>query len=190
MNDKINIILNIAEEANRNLVNKDLIIPILDNFEVMAEGNERNNNFFVAKYENTLEQFINDGFLKETETFEEHIKQVNLSIKNAVSDNELYKDKNFIMYYKTYETTEFLFKIYLEDILVGTTEHLNFVRQMNAYFVNNQTNEFCQISLATGPYSPSERFKLLDNIQDIDNDELVKILDKSLTVIMNNIRYE
>ena len=179
MNDKMNIILDIADKANQIINNNALIIPILDNFEIVDQKQDANNNYFVAKYKNTLEQFIVDGVLKEDETYDEHIKKVNESIKDNVIDNELYENKNFLIYYKTNQTSDFQFKLYLQDI-----------RQLTAYFMNDKTNEFCQLSLATGPFPVNERFKLLDNIKDLDNDEVINILEKSLNVIMNNIHYE
>ena len=190
MNDKMNIILDIADKANKIINNDALIIPILNNFEIVDQKEDANNNYFVAKYKNTLEQFIVDGVLKEAETYDEHIKKVNESIKDNVIDNELYENKNFLIYYKAHQTPDFQFKLYLQDILVGTKENLNFIRQLTAYFMNDKTNEFCQLSLATGPFPVNERFKLLDNIKDLDNDEVISILEKSLNVIMNNIHYE
>lgn len=190
MKNKLDIILDIADEANRTLTKKDLIIPILDNFEILEQNKDSNSSFFVAKYQNNLEQFYADGVLDKNESLEDHIKKVNNSIEDNVSNNELYKDKNYMIYFKAYQTSEFTFKIYLQDILLGTLDNLRFVRQITSYFVNNETNEFCQLSLSSGPYEVNERFKLLDNIKDLDNDEIIKILDKSLTVIMNNIHYE
>lgn len=190
MNDKIDIVLNIADHANKTLTNGDLIIPILDNFEIIEQSQNSNNRFFVAKNGNTLEQFIVDGQLNDSESLEEHIKIVNQSIADSIANNELYNNKNYMMYYKSYQTSNLSFKIYLQDILLGTIDNLSFVRQITSYFINNQTNEFCQLSIASGPFLVNENYKLLNNIQDLDNDEIIKILDKSLTVIMNNIHYE
>lgn len=190
MNNKLDIILDIAEEANRTLTKKDLIIPILDNFEILEQNKDLSSSFFVAKYHNNIEQFYVDGVLDENESLEDHIKKVNNSIEDNVSNNNLYQDKNYMIYFKAYQTSEFTFKIYLQDILTGTSDKLNFIRQITAYFINDQTNEFCQLSLASGPYEVNEQYKLLDNIQDLDKDIIIKNLDKSLTVIMDNIHYE
>ncbi len=190
MNDKIDIILDIANKANQELEEGNLIIPILDGFEIVAQSKENENNFFVAKNQNTLEQFFNDGILKDDETFEDHIKVVNNSIEDTIANNELYKNKKCMLYFKAYQKENIPFKIYLQDILLGTMDKLNFVRQITAYFINDKTNEFCQLSIASGPYAVNERFKLLENVQDLDNDEIIKTLDKALTVVMDNIHYE
>lgn len=183
-------IINLADKANRTLLEQDLIIPILDKFEIVTQNNENDKKNFVAKYDNNLEQFLTDGILELNETFDEHIKEVNSSIKESLIENELYKDRNYLVYYKTYQTSEFSFKIYLQDILMEDNASLKFIRQLTAYFINKQTNEFCQLSLASGPYKENEQHKLLDNIQDFDDDEIIKSLDKSLTLIMDNIHYE
>lgn len=189
MNNKIDNVLNIAMRANSSITKSNLIIPILDNFEIIHQESNTNNQSFVAKYKNVLEQFIVDGKLDENETFEDYIKKVKNSIEDEVSSNELYENKNYLIYYKTYDTPDFQFKIYLQDILSGTKENINFARQIIAYFINS-SNEFCQISLASGPYNVNNQKELLDNIQDLDNDEIIKNLDKSLKVIMDNIHYE
>ena len=90
MNDKIDIVLNIADHANKTLTNGDLIIPILDNFEIIEQSQNSNNRFFVAKNGNTLEQFIVDGQLNNSESLEEHIKIVNQSIADSIEMKILY----------------------------------------------------------------------------------------------------
>ena len=84
MKNKLDIILDIADEANRTLTKKDLIIPILDNFEILEQNKDSNSSFFVAKYQNNLEQFYVDGVLDENESLEDHIKKVNNSIEDNV----------------------------------------------------------------------------------------------------------
>ena len=87
MNDKINSVIQAAKKANELELKKDLIIPILDNFNIINESD----NSFAAKYNNYLEQFISDGLLQDGETFEDRIKKVIQSIKETNSTNELYK---------------------------------------------------------------------------------------------------
>lgn len=193
MNRKEKIALKMAEKANT-IQNVDrLLIPILEGFKIVKQDvfNKDSNSFFVAMKNNTIEQFQTDGALREKESFEERIDKVLDEIKDSVKDNELYKGNNdYIVYYKNYDNNFFDFRIYLQDILVGTKEDLKFIRQINAFFVEGIGNEFCQISLASGQYKVSDKFKLLKDIKEYNKDEIIKGLDQGLKVIIDNIIYK
>lgn len=193
MNKKERTAIKVAEKANT-IQNVDrLLIPILEGFKVVKQDifNKDSNTFFVAVKNNTLEQFQTDGELKEKESFEERIDKVIKDIKNTVKNNELYKGNNdFIVYYKNYDNNFFDFKIYIQDILVGTPDDPKFIRQMSAFFVEGIGNEFCQVSLAAGQYKVSDKYKLLKDIKEYNKDEIILSLEQGLKVIMDNIIYK
>lgn len=188
MNDNTDLIIKAAAEANEKENKSNLIIPILDGFEIIDSSTTNNN--FVARYNNYLEQFLCDGVLNDEETLDDHIKKVNKAIKDSVDENPLYENHNYIMYYRSYKTKNFEFKIYAQDILMGTKENLEFVRQLNSYFINPFTNEFFQLSLAVGPYEANKEYYLLEKVNDFDNDRLISLLNDAINLIMDNINYE
>ena len=182
MNDNENLILEAAAQANLLEEANDLVVPILDNFKIV----EQSDNHFVALYDNIIEQFYNDGCLEDNETFEERIEKNNNKIKETIKGNKLYDNKETIMYFKSHKTNLLAIKIYLQDIF---TEENYFIRQINGYFINPKTNEFCQLSLAIGPYKNQEKYEILENIKDIDNDELIAFLDETIHLVLNNIKF-
>ena len=94
---------------------------------------------------------------------------------------------NRIMYYKDYKSANLEFKIYLQDILTGSEDDLEFIRQINSYFINPITNEFCQLTMAVGPYKADVNKKLLENIENFDEDKLINNLFDAINLIMDNI---
>ena len=193
MNKKEQLALEMAKKANT-IQNVDrLLIPILEGFKIVKQDifSKDSNSFFVAMKNNTIEQFQTDGELNENESFEQRIDKVIKDIKDSVKNNELYKGNNdYIVYYKNYDNNFFDFKIYVQDILVGSKDDLKFIRQMNAFFVEGIGNEFCQLSLAAGQYKVSDKYKLLKDIKEYSKDEIIKGLEQGLKVVLDNIIYK
>jgi hypothetical protein len=68
-------------------------------------------------------------------------------------------------------------------------QDLFFVRQVNGYFVNPVSEDFCQVSMSAGRYKVSEQYKLLKDIEDLEKDEITTALYNSLKIILDNITY-
>ena len=184
--------IRLAKKMNT-LINFNLLsVPVLDDF-VLVQKNltDRNNSvIFVAIKNNTIEQFLGDGALEPKESFDSRIEKVINQMKEQVKDNPLYEGNDeYLVYYKNYDNDYFDFRIYVQDVLTGTKDSLRFVRQMSAFFVEPQGNEFYQISMAAGQYVKSNKFKLLKDIKDYEKDDINKGLEKALKVIMDNIKY-
>lgn len=182
---------NIAKNMNTLAHLESLLIPILDGFteeqQNLTDPNHR--IVFTATKNNTVELFAADGVLDDNESFGERINKVVRQINEEVKTNELYKeDRKYLVYYKDY-TSSFNYKIYIQDILTGSKDDLKFIRQLSAYFVEPQTREFYQISMSAGSYSVNKGYKLLRDIENYEEDEIVKGLEKDLTLIMDNIVY-
>lgn len=182
--EKVIQIAELVEEAEKESL-RDLFIPILDGFETTPDTNKKQ---MVAIKDNTIEQFINDGPLEENEKIEDRIEKVEESLQNNLPNHELYSGK-MLQFIEDYDTDYFSFKVYAQDILTGTKDELFFIRQVNAYFVNPTTNEFNQISVAAGRYRVNEEHKLLKDIKDIEEDEILSGLRKALMIIMDNTKY-
>jgi hypothetical protein len=163
----------------------DLFIPILDGFK---ETPDTNKEHLVAVNGNMLEQFFTDKILDEGETFEGRISEIQNETIESLPNKELYEGESF-KFLEDYETELFKFKVYAQDILVGSKEKLYFVRQLNAYFMNPLNNELNLISLAAGRYEVTEDHRLLKDIDNLQEDEIIKPLRKSLEVIMNSTKY-
>ena len=177
-----------AATKTNSLVNiQDLTIPVLDDFVVQQNVKMDSKFIFVATKNGAVEQFLTDGQLIDDEDFEERVEKVLNGIRREVRNNPLYEGNGrYIDFYKFHKTDLFNFKIYIQDILIDK-EH--FIRQMNAYFVEPKSKEFCQLSLAIGQYLKSE-YKLLREIDDLNKDVLIKNLEKAMMIIMDNIVYD
>ena len=180
----------IIEAANKtnSLINvMDLTIPVLDGFVEQQNIKLNSKHIFVATKDGALEQFLTDGELLDDEDFEGRVEKVLNGIRREVRNNPLYANNGrYVDFYKFHKNTLFNFKIYVQDILIDK-EH--FVRQMNAYFLEPKSKEFCQLSLSIGQYLKSE-YKLLREIDDYSEDVLIKNLEEAMTIIMDNIVYD
>ena len=183
--EKVIQIAQLVEEAEADNI-KNLFIPILDGFKETPDTDDKK---MIAIKDNMLEQFYNDGHLKEGETFEQRIENVQKETFESLPNKELYQG-DYFKYYKNYDTDYFTFQVFAQDILVGTKENLSFVRQVNGYFLNSITNEFCQISMSAGRYKVTEEHKLINDIADLEEDEITMALYNALQIIMDNIIYK
>ncbi len=167
-------------------------VPVLDDFELedvtLTDPDHR--TIFIAKKNNTIEQFFGDGALDEEETFEEHLEKTINQMKESVEGLSLYEGNDkYLFFYKDHYGQQFDFKVYIQDILSGTKEDLKFVRQLSGFFLEPNDNEFYQISVAAGMYSAKEH-KLLKDIETYEDDEIITTLEKNLRLIMDNITYK
>jgi len=188
----MNEAINLAKSMNTLTNLEKITIPVLDGFELeeinLTDPNHR--TVFIAKKNNTLEQFFGDGALNENESFDDRVELVVKQMTEKLKKLPVYEGNNeFLVYYKNYDSPYFDFKIYIQDILTGTKEKIMFTRQLSAFFVEPQGNEFYQISVSAGKYAVSEEHKLLKDIEDYEKDEINIGLDDALTLIMDNITY-
>lgn len=186
------VAIKIAKHMNTLINFNSLAVPVLNDFIVVKKNltDPSNRIIFVAIKNNTLEQFLGDGILGKNESFEGHITGVINEIKDQIKDNPLYEGNDeYLVYYKNYENDLFDFKIYIQDILTGTPDKIKFARQMSAFFVEPKGNEFYQICMAAGQYVKSNKFKLLKDIKNYEEDDVIVGLEKNLKIIMDNITY-
>ena len=177
--------LNTIENVN------NLDIPILDGFKVLKnEITSDSNIIFVAGKDNTIEQFLTEGTVDETVKVEDKIKEITKYLDNQVKNNPLYKNRKYITKYKQFNNGTFDFEIYVQDIITGTSTNTSFIRQLNAFFIEPQGREFCQVSLSAGRYRVSEKYKLINDIKKLNDDVIIKELDKALLIILNNLKYK
>jgi hypothetical protein len=189
-NENIEKIINVADQANKAENSREIFIPVLDDFEVVENKKDESGTILVAVKNNTLEQYITDGFLLPGETLDTRIEKVKENLKNNIPNKELYDNfDNYITYYEDYNNYTFYFKVYAQDILAGTEDKLLCTKQLNGYFINPERNEFCQISVAAGPYVVDNQHKLLQDIDNLEADETIIGLTKALELIMDNITY-
>ena len=189
-NENIEKLLNVADQASKAENSREVFVPILDDFEVVENKKDSNRTILVAVKNNTLEQYITDGFLLPGETLDTRIEKVKEDLKKNIPNKELYDNfDNYITYYEDYNNYTFYFKVYAQDILAGTEDKLLCTKQLTGYFVNPERNEFCQISVAAGPYVVDNQHKLLQDIDNLETDETIIGLTKALELIMDNITY-
>ena len=185
--------IELAKNMNTLINYQSLAIPVLDDFIVVQRNLTDPNHkiIFVAIKNNTIEQFIGDGMLEAKESVDDRIEKVVKEIKEEVKDNKLYDgNEEYLCYYKNYDNDNFDFKIFVQDILSGTKEDIKFARQLSAFFVEPNGNEFYQISVAAGSYAVNKGYKLLKDIKNYEEDEIIKGLETNLKLIMDNIIYK
>ena len=181
--------IKIAERMNTMDNLNRLNIPILDGFEIL-EHDPNNKIIFIARKDNILEQLLTDGMLIDDETIDDRIEKVMSEITKETHSKPLYKKGVVIKFFKLITSEGIDFHIYVQDILKGTPSDKKLIRQLNAYFVEPVGKEFCQLSLAAGLYPVGERYKLLGDIINLNDDELTKSLEVGLDLILRNIKYK
>lgn len=159
----------IIEQIMKELHKSTLSIPVLQGYELV----DNTDAIFVAKSkDNSVEQYLEDGKLLDAETFDDRIQKVINETKSAMKNSGLKDTK--IIYLGNVNTDLFDFKIYVQDNILGDKQ----IRQLNAYFVEPESNYFYQISLAAPPMYT----------KDI-NYNVVKNIFSRLRLILNNIKY-
>lgn len=181
---KNNLTEKIATENSYKMHAEGLYIPVLENLKIEKEDNPQ--VILSANGNGYREQLISEGLL--TETFEQRIDLiVNNTIENMKktlgenSDNKMF-------FYKDYNNDFFDFKIYAQDMILTYNHELKAVRQFNAFFVDKKYNDFYQLVLSAGPISIPNDKLILGKI-DLEKDLITKKLDKMLTLILDDIKY-
>ena len=181
-----NNVINIAKKMNSLENIKKFYFHLPDGYSIIQnENNNTSNVVFIAKNDTSIIQFLTDGTLDENETFDMHVQSVVNQIVSEYSNNGLYDNDKFFFYLKDYNTKLFNFKLYVQDILV---DDYTFIRQLNAYFIETNSKEFCQISLASGSYRKSE-YNLLNKIDNLENDIITKKLIDNMISFLDKIEY-
>lgn len=190
MDENLKKALQLAKKMNSISNAERLSIPVLDGFDIVREEQPYTNVVFLAQKDNMIEQFIVDGALENEETITQRIEKVVEAVRNRTEKNPLYEKENYIYNYKTYKNDLFEFNIYVQDIIIGTRKEKQFIRQLNAYFIEKDEKEFCQVSVAIGPYIPSDINPLIKDIKDFSKNSIITNLDAALKVILDNITYK
>ena len=189
MDENLEKALNLAKKLNSISNAERLSIPVLDGFDITREEQPYSNVVFLAQKDNMIEQFIVDGSLEDEETITQRIEKVVEAIRDKTDKNPLYEKENYIYNYRTYKNDLFDFYIYVQDIIIGTKKNKQFIRQLNAYFIEPEEKEFCQVSVASGPYIPSDDNPLISEIKELSSNRIINNIDSALNIILDNISY-
>ena len=175
--------IDIARIANYGLHAEQLSIPVLNNFQVYEENNPQ--VVFSAMAGPYIEQVVSDGYIADGE-FEERIDLVINNTTEYLKNNNI--DTKF-MYLKDYNNGVFDFKVYVQDMIVPTPKGDEAYRLFNAYFVEPRMHDFYQMSVSIGGIAmPVEILKL--GTIDLENDELTKILNTMMNILLDNLKYK
>lgn len=147
MNGVLDIFLSNVEEKEF-LANVN--VPILDGFHIVDNPGTV---FTAVNDEDYIEQFLTDGILPEGEEFNQHIEKVLFETKKFMKDSGLEKVDDNISFFKNYQNNDFRFRIYIQDNIINK----KIIRQFNAFFIDNDTNAFYQVSFASCPYSLDDK---------------------------------
>ena len=182
--DKIDLVVEMAEISNYQLHGDLLMIPVLKGLEIREIPD--NQVILFADKDNLCEQLISDGHVEE-EDIEGRIENIIDSTKEYMKEVGCRELKNNFLFSKEYKTDNFQFKVYVEDIVFEDQEEM-IIRQMNAYFYEKEMEDMYQLSLSSGPYLLKDTSIKIGTI-DLENDLITKELDKKLTLIMKNLKY-
>jgi hypothetical protein len=189
MNNDIN---NVAAEMNRMHNYKahanTLFVPLFNGF-VKEPESSNPQLIFLATGSGLTEQLVSDGAMNNGETFDDRITLVINSTKNFMKKQNLEDPDKNIFYYKDFKTDKFLFKVYVQDMIIPIKGERKLIRQLSAFFVEPHFNDFYQLSLAAGPFTmPAEMIKT--GVVDLDNDKVTQTLVNMLNTLMQNIKYK
>ena len=167
MNDKEKDVL--FNKLLKDIPKKTLKVPIPNGYNIINTGNNNKFIIMIAKKEDgTLMQYLIDEKLNENENFENHIEKVLRETKQAMNEN------SSIDFLEDFNSDLFQFKLYLQDIVKDEL----LIRQINAYFIEPESNYFYQISLTTPPFK-----------KETVTQEITNILKDSIKPILSNIKY-
>lgn len=178
--DKMTRMMNYRQHAEQ------LSIPILEGFQMQETDNLPTVLF--AQNNNYIEQIVSDGHL-EGDSFDDRINSVIEKTKNLMKVNGCENTDNSFYYYKDYSNGVFNFKLYMCDIIRSKGNEKIILKQLNAFFVEPNMNDFYQISIMGGPFNyPSNETKI--GVIDLENDNVVKIIDSYMNAVMNQLKYK
>jgi len=185
--EQVNKVLNAINSFNARESYKKLLVPLLIGFREIENPPLDSNIMFVAVNDKgSLEQLISGGKLDKDETIQDKIAETIDDITKEIKDNPLYKNRKMMDYYGKYKTDVFEYEIYVQDVMIAEDK---FIRELIAFFVEKEDNEFFQLSVAQGMFSPKDQ-KLLDDIKDYKKDPLIISLESQLQIILDNLKYK
>ena len=167
-NEKDKLIKDIFDITKKNL----LLVPILNNYEVIKNDNNDAIIFTAKAKDNSIQQFLCDGVIKEDETLDKRIEKVIKETEEKMKKNGFLNPQ--MDFLSTFNTKLFKFRLYLQDMIKGD----KIIRQVNAYFVEPNNNYFYEICLSAPPMSLK-----------VANEAVMKNLITMLTIILQNIKY-
>lgn len=184
MDNKKDIIMNMAKIMNLREHAKQLMIPVLKDFTVIQDDNPQ--TVFIAEKDGYLEQITTDGFIEES--IEERIDVIINNTMNYMANSGCIDvDKSF-KYFKDYTNDIFNYKIYVCDLIVPVDNEIKVVRQFNAYFIEERMHDFYQVSISSSPISYPNTDLNIDKI-DIENDIITKELNNKLISVLTHLKY-
>ena len=160
----------LLERLLQNLHKSTLAIPILKEYQVIPETT---NAIFIAKSQDeSIQQYLEDGQLEEDETFEQRIDKVLQETQSSMIENGF--ENKGLEYLGTFRNFPFEFKLYLQDNIKEEKQ----IRQINAYFIEPESNYFYEVTLAAPPMYAKDV-----------NDNVTKNILGRLRFILGNIKY-
>lgn len=161
-------------------------IPILGGFRLIDNPGTL---FTAVSPDGYVEQFLIDGKLLEDEDFDKRLEKVIDKTKQSMRDSGLDNPDIHFIDYKKVKSNGIDFTVYIQDNVININNKSRIIRQFNIYFLDNKSNNFNLLTLASPPIDlPSDKI-IVDRI-DLENDVITKNLDVIVTDIINNINYK
>lgn len=182
-----NMMSNMARMLNYRTHAENLFVPLMNGF-AKEPDSDNPQVIFIASGGGFTEQLVSDGPMSSGETFDDRINLVVNNTRDFMKNENLEDpDKNFF-YYKDFKTDNFLFKVYIQDMIFMFNGEKKVIRQLNSFFLEPHFHDFYQLSLAAGPFTmPTEMLKT--GIVDLENDKVTQALVNMNDTLMANIKY-
>lgn len=175
-----------ARIMNYRMHAEQLLVPMLDDFEVKDDGNPQ--TIMLAEGHGFTEQLTSDGYIEDGQ-FDQRIDLVINNTKQFMEISGCENVDDSFIYYKDYDNGVFKFKMYVCDMVIQAGSEKKIIRQLIAYFVEPKMHDFYQFSLSAGPFAmPTEQLK--PGSIDLQNDQVMIALDNLMKILMDNLKYK
>lgn len=118
--------------------------------------------------------------------------RINRTIENSRKFAKTLSEDNqdeFIFPYKEFKNKDFHFKIYVQDSIINRKKSQKYIRQLNAYFIDEKMGDFYQLTASAGVFDyPSQKITLGKLSR--PRDQVTRTLDNMLIALMTGIKYK
>lgn len=164
---------------------KILSIPLFNGFK-QVEVDSPQTVFITNNNHGIMYQVISDGKMNEKEKISVRINGfVDKTLRYMKQQGFEYDDEKFF-YYKDFDSDNFGFKIYIQDIVMPEINKV--IRSFNAFFIEPEYKDFYQVTMSVGAYPyPTEKLKIGE--VDLENDPITKNVLDLFEKLLSNIKY-
>ena len=185
-NENLTKVDNMAKEMNFKEHAKILNIPLYNGFEKIEDDNPQT-VFITSSNNGIMYQVVSDGKMNEKETINVRINFTIEKTLKFMKDQGFEVDDSTYFYYKDFDSDNFGYKIYIQDIIIPSINKV--LRNFNAFFIEPKFKDFYQVSMSVGPFNyPTQQLKC--GVVDLENDSITKNVYQLFEYLLTDICYK